>query len=240
MGNFLLTKDFIGEPLDVSTETRQVKVAIASFNNLDRGKEILHPGAATRTIKERGPQGTNEIWFMGDHDYTLSKALNKFSELYTTQDHIVGVATIGKTTFGNDVMEHYQNKAINQHSFGYSEINAPVNAKTGIKDLYEVAIWEGSAVLWGMNPNTPVLKGLTGQQAIDKLDILLKCWTNGKYTDEFFGLIKMQILSIKQYVSDLEIKANATDEHSKHTATSADDDKIKSALQSILNKHNSL
>lgn len=259
MSNFLLTKDFIGEPLDVSTNTRQVKIAIAAFGNIDRGKEILHPGAATRTIKERGPQGTNEIWHLGDHDYTLAKALSKFSELYTTPDHIVGVSTIAKTTFGNDVLEHYKNKAINQHSIGYAEIQAPIDSKTGVKNIKEIALWEGSSVLWGMNPNTPTFgKSLTGAQVIDKLDTLLKCWTNGKYSDEFFSLIKMQILSIKQYVSDLELKAsnytgkkpNDTDDTTEETEnTSVDEDSeedqaenaaVAKALKQILQKHKSL
>lgn len=236
------TKDFIHEPLDIDTPTRRVKIAIAAFDNVDRGKEVLMMGAADRTIRERGPQGTNEIWHMADHDYTLMKALSKFSELGVDNGKLYGVSNIAKTSFGNDILEHYANKAINQHSIGYGTVES-VDLGNGVLGLKQIALWEGSSVLWGMNPDTPTLdygKSIDAKLVIDRLDILLKCWANGKYTDEFFSLIKMQILSIKQYVSDLETKANVTAQEAKHTAINNDEEQLKSALQSILKKHNSL
>lgn len=242
---YLETKDLDGgATLDVDDSSRRVKVAIAGFENLDRDQDIIVNTAANRTIKERGPSGTKEIWHLIDHAYTLRSALGKFNELYVGTsgeelNKLIGVNDIAKTRLGDDIWEHYKNGSINQHSITFTTISAsPAEMKVGdnivkYRRIDEIAVWEGSAVLWGANPATPTLTvGKSVEQitleVTDKLAILEKCMRTGKYSDEFFSLIELQIKSIKQYIADLEIKANQPAVMAIDTVV-VSDDSIKNA-----------
>lgn len=230
-------------PLDVDTASRRVKIAIAGIGNIDRDRELIPENAFNRTIADRGPAGSNEIWHLVDHSWSLKSALSKFSELYVQDNHLVGVSTIAKTTLGNDVLEHYQDNNINQHSIGFSVIKSAPIEKTDAAgnvsryvELQEIALWEGSAVLWGANPNTPTLsvgKGMTATQAISKLTLLEKSLRSGKYTDEFFSLIEGQIRVIKDYILDLEEKANQPAVMATGTVDKVDNTELLKRLNEI-------
>lgn len=198
---------------DIDTATRTVKIAIASFgaNNLDRDGDIILPAAVTKTIKERGPKGTNEIWHLTDHVYLIEHALSKFKELYVEGDYLIGVSSPSKTRMGDDVMELYADGHINQHSIGFSVLNEE-QQKGGTNIIKELALWEGSTVLWGANSNTPtfdVIKSLTKEKAADMLDRTLKSLRDGHYSEQTFSLLQLQLKAIQQYVLDLSNSATA-------------------------------
>jgi phage head maturation protease len=84
-------KDFVikkieSKALDIDTGTKQVKVVLSSMGNVDRDNDVIAPGAFTKTLTERGPDGTNEIWHLIDHRASLQTALGKFKELYVEGD----------------------------------------------------------------------------------------------------------------------------------------------------------
>lgn len=56
------------EITDLDLERRIVMGYAAKFGNIDLHGDMIMPGAFTKTIKERGPEGKNEIWFLHDHD----------------------------------------------------------------------------------------------------------------------------------------------------------------------------
>ena len=198
---------------DVDTPSRTVKIAIASFEeaNLDRDNDIILTTAVTKTIKERGPQGSKEIWHMTDHWYDLEHALSKFSELYVEGQYLVGVSKISKTPLGDTALEHYIDGNINQHSIGFTVINEERRGD-GVNLIKEIALWEGSAVLWGANPNTPTFsaqKSLTKERAQSMLKTVIKSLRNGSFKDDTFSLLELQFKQLQQYITDLEEKATA-------------------------------
>jgi len=67
--------------LDIDTVQKQVKVAIAEMETIDRDNEIFDPKAFNKTLKEQGPQGSNEIWHLLDHSNNSFSALSKFKEV---------------------------------------------------------------------------------------------------------------------------------------------------------------
>lgn len=197
---------------DVDQGSRTVKIAIASFGdkNLDRDGDIILHSAVNKTIKERGPKGTNEIWHLADHWYDLNHALSKFSELYVEGDYLVGVSKISNTPIGNTALELYADGHITQHSIGFSVVSEEEDKGTNI--IKELALWEGSSVLWGANPNTPtfsVQKSLTKEEANSMLERTIKSLRHGGYTDETFSLLELQLKQIQQYISDLEQSTTA-------------------------------
>lgn len=195
---------------DVSENDRRVKVAISQVGSLDLDNDIIESGAYTKTIAERGPKGANLIWHLTDHNASLKHAVGKFSELYMENNYLVGVTNIPNTSWGNDVLEFYKTGHINQHSVGFKTIKSE-EAKEGGRLLKELFLYEGSAVLWGANPNTPTLgKSMTKDELISEheklskeLSLLMKSLKDGRYTDEAFELIEIRAAQINENIKTL-------------------------------------
>lgn len=216
MNTFFQTKTVDNSVLDVNDKGRQVKVAISQVGSKDLDNDIIDSGAYTKTISERGPKGSNLIWHLTDHNPSLKNAVGKFSELFMEGNYLVGVTNIPNTTWGNDVLELYKTGNINQHSIGFRTIKSePVDAgkSTEYNLIKEVLLYEGSAVLWGANPNTPTLsagKNLTIEEKQSELEslqkemtVLSKSLKDGRFTDESFELIEIRFKQVQERISEL-------------------------------------
>jgi phage head maturation protease len=211
MDKQILRKTFDLKALDVDKSTRQVKIAIAELESIDRDKEVFDPLAFDKSIAERGPKGSNEIWHMTDHGSdsmfgtpSLEKALSKFKELGRDGKYISGLSEYKNTWLWREVAwPLYESGDITQHSVGFQVIGEK-EAKGNYSIIKEVALWEGSAVLWGANPNTPtqeVVKSLIKnkkENAADRLAWIIKAMKEGKYSGENESLL---ILELKQLES---------------------------------------
>lgn len=190
---------------DVDTTTRRVKVVISRLGNLDSDNDVMDAGAYTKTIKERGPKGANLTWHLTDHNPSLKSAIGKFKELYIEGSDVIGVTDIPATTLGNDMLELYKTGHINQHSVGFSTVKSEIS-KTGDKEhrvIKEVILYEGSAVLWGANDQTPTLtvgKSLTKEQVeedyfatLKEVNNLAKLFKTGHLSDDTFELLEIRL-----------------------------------------------
>lgn len=202
--------------LDVDTNSRRVKVVISEMGSKDLDNDVIESGAFTKTIMERGPKGANLIWHLTDHYPTMKNAVGKPSEIYVDGSKLVMVTDIPATTWGNDVLELYKTGNINQHSIGFRIIKAePVDAGTPneYRAIKEVLLYEGSAVLWGANPNTPTLsvgKSMTKaeadtmiEQITGNLEKMVKAMKSGNLTDDTFELIEMRIQQENEKIKQL-------------------------------------
>lgn len=196
--------------MDADQSTRTVKVAFAQMGSIDRDNDIINSGAFTKTIKERGHKGSNQIWHLVDHNASLKSALGKPHELYEEGGYLVGITKMIDTPLGNDMLKMYGDGLINQHSIGFSIIKDEMSKKDDIRVIKEVALWEGSAVLWGANPNTPTFEVMKGMGEEEKkvtlnqrLERLFKALKHGSYTDESFGLLEIEIKQIQQQILEM-------------------------------------
>ena len=74
-------------------------------------------------------------------------------------------------------------------------------------------MFEGSAVLWGANPNTPTLtvgKSLTKEEITEQheklskeLNLLIKSLKDGRYTDEAFEFIEIRFAQVNEAIKSL-------------------------------------
>lgn len=206
MKNFYEVKNISDSVKDVSENTRKVKVAISHMGDVDLDRDMIEASAYDKTIRERGPGGANLIWHLTDHNASLKSAVGKFSELYVENSYLVGITDIPKTSWGNDMMEFYLNGHINQHSIGFRTIKSePVGAgKPNEYNLIkEIFLYEGSAVLWGANMNTPTQ---SAGKSVDKIEasvqfeeltkewgLLMKSLRSGRFTDDSFELIEIRV-----------------------------------------------
>jgi len=205
-----ITKDYSAPVLDIDGATRTVKAVWSKMGNIDLDNDIIDFGAFTKTISERGPMGKNMIWSLGDHSANLKNVLGKPSELYVDGDNLIAVTKIVDTSFGIDVSKMYEAGLINQHSIGFSTI-IKEKGENGTRTIKEVKLFEGSAVLWGANPETPTLgvKSLTPVTVVDRLEKLKYALKHGTYTDETFSLLEIEINFIQKQISELSTQAAA-------------------------------
>ena len=189
--------------LDVDSKTRKVKIGISEFETVDYDKDLIDPKAWDRSIAERGPQGSNEIWHLMDHNTTSFSALGKFDELFTSQKHLIGISSYKDSFAWREVAwPLYSSGDFNQHSVGYTTIDS--EQKSGYNLLKELKLYEGSAVLFGANPNTPTLEvqkslGITEKDdIISQLERLTKAIKLDKHEDESHkSLIILEIKRIQ-------------------------------------------
>jgi hypothetical protein len=199
--------------LDVDTTGKKVKIAIAELESKDRDGDIILPTAVDRTIAERGPLGTNEIWHLLDHTSTSFSALSKFIELGREGKYVAGLSPYKDSFAWREVAwPLYESGDFNQHSIGYSVVRE--QKREDYNEIQELSLWEGSAVLWGANPFTPTLVVqkslgiLAKDDLISQLERLMKAVKLGKHEDESHkGLIIIEIKRIQQSILDFQGKS---------------------------------
>ena len=203
-------KDINGEVGDMDMGSRKVKAVWAMCGNVDLDNDVIVPEAFTKTIQERGPQGKNLIWSLVDHKSSMKYALGKPKELYVEGNALVAVTEIIETEMGEDMLKLYEANLINQHSIGFSTIKSEMNNETGVRTIKELMLYEGSAVLWAANPETPTLAMYKGMEAAEvqetlngRLEKLLKAFKHGTFTDETFSLLEIEIKQIQTAISEL-------------------------------------
>lgn len=206
MKSFYDIKTAANSVKDVDTTTRRVKVVISEMMSKDLDNDVIDLGAYDKTLQERGPKGKNLIWHLTDHYPSLKYAVGKPSEILVDGQQLVMITDIPKTQWGNDMMEFYSSGAINQHSIGFRTIKKEPQL-AGTPEEYtlikEILLYEGSAVLWGANPNTPTLsvgKSLNKTELSERYETLKKLKHSGTFTDEIFPILEAQLKETEQQI----------------------------------------
>ena len=231
--------------LDIQPETRTVKACWSRIGNVDLDGDIIVAEAFTKTIKERGPKGKNMIWSLVDHKADMAHTLGKPKELYIEGDMLVAVTDLIETECGEDAIKLYEAGLINQHSIGFSTLKSDVDQKTGIRTITELKLYEGSAVLWGANPETPTL-GFKGEFKETKenlslrLENLIKAFRGGSFTDDTFALMEIQIKQIQAELLTLEIAETITQPEESVEPTTAVEEKSNEEVLKAIKQFNNL
>jgi HK97 family phage prohead protease len=206
------SKDISDGIMDVDTSTRRVKAVWSRMNNIDLDSDIIVPEAFTKTLAERGPAGKNLVWSLVDHQADMNNVIGKPEQLYIDGDMLVAVTPIVGTEKGTDMLKMYEAGLINQHSIGFSTMKSDwQDQNQKVRVIKELKLYEGSAVLWGANPETPTLsvKSQSKEDLNNRLEKLLKAFRNGRFTDETFALMEIQIKKIQADLLELEITQSA-------------------------------
>jgi uncharacterized protein len=196
MKGLLEYKNFSAEIKDLDAERMTVTGYFASFGNMDYDDDIIMPGAATKTIAERGPMGSNEIFFLNQHNY--AQPHGKPMILEAQERGIYFESKIAPTSYGRDAMILYAEGIVVQHSIGFSTIKSDYDQKTGMRMIKEIKLYEGSNVTLGANPETPFMgfKSLTMAEINDQIAKMIKLLKDGSLTDEGFGRLE---IALKQF-----------------------------------------
>jgi HK97 family phage prohead protease len=231
--------------LDIEPESRTVKACWSRIGNVDLDNDIIVAEAFTKTIKERGPKGKNMIWSLVDHKADMAHTLGKPKELYIEGDMLVAVTDLIETECGEDAIKLYEAGLINQHSIGFSTLKSDVNQKTGVRTITELKLYEGSAVLWGANPETPMLGFKseikeTKESLSIRLENLIKAFRGGTFTDDTFALMEIQIKQIQAELLTLEITETITQSEPSIEPTPVVEEKNNEEVLKAIKQFNNL
>ena len=209
--------------LDIDESTKQVKIAIAAVEKIDRDGDVFDAKAFNRTIAAHGPKGSNEVWHLLDHRWGIREgALSKASELYMEGQYLVLVSEYKNSFNWREVAwPLYTGGDITQHSVGFY-----TNTSEDKKDyrlITDVTLMEGSAVLWGAQSDTPtleVVKNFIGniekEMNIDNIGVrfgkIYKGIKDGKYDD--LSLLNLEFKYLERFILESTKGTNtASDEN---------------------------
>ena len=233
-------KIFDIKALDVDKSSGFVRVAFAQMGKIDRDNDVFDNDAFRKSIAERGPQGSNEIWHLADHERKLRASLGKFSNVYTDNNYLIGEnkSRPEMWLWREVAWPLYEKGDITQHSIGFATIRQKAERTYNL--IQEAAVYEGSAVLWGAQPDTPTLdvvksfmEGKT-ESAKDYMAWIVKNLQEGKYSGENESLL---ILELKE-LSNLFLPGETSQVIFEPGETSQSDaDKLKQAINYLSIKH---
>lgn len=143
-------KTFDFEVKQFDYEGRTVEGYAAAFGNVDLGKDIIHPGAFSKTLAERG----NKVRFLWQHD--THEPIGKPVEMREDNAGLFMKAIISDTARGRDALALLRDGAINGLSIGYDAIPGGTDFSKSedgepIRNLRELRLWEVSLVSMPMN-----------------------------------------------------------------------------------------
>ena len=223
MKNYWLTKNTEGEIKDVDFNKRTVSGYFARFNNIDSDGDMIKSGAFLKSIHENG----HRIKHLKNHN--PDKMIGRITDIHEDGTGLHFTSVLSKNSHGTDALIEYQEGLITEHSIGYNIIKA-ANDNDQYQLLEELRLFEGSAVTWGANEETPVtgIKGISDVKDLkDELDSLLKYCHIAGFSDELYSSTEIKIKQIQQAITNLEKDSQKPEVKEDSTTAEADEMKAK-------------
>ena len=181
-----------------------VQLYASSFNNVDQDGDVILPGAFTKSLEERGPNGNNSIVHLYQH--MTGNIVGKPTAIYEDGKGLFVESRLSmNTTDGRNMMGRYMDELITQHSIGFKTIKE--EAVDGVNYIKEVMLFEYSGVTWGANENTPTIGMKTAekkQELTQHIEALQKAIRRGTYTDDFFPILELELERVKALLLSLD------------------------------------
>jgi HK97 family phage prohead protease len=192
-------KSFGGSVKDVDPKGRTVTGYFSTWGFMPTGQalpdsdgDVMDKGAFSNTLKQNGPETTNRIWHLFNHD--TGKPIGKPSVLKEDETGLYFETKFPDTVLANDILKLYQSGSITEHSIGFNIIQS--RNEQNYQLIQEVRLWEGSSVLWGANEITPTT-GIKSEEFTMKTNLLNELMRNGTLSDETFEMIEKLLKDIQ-------------------------------------------
>ena len=114
---------------------------------------------------------------------------------------------------------------VDEHSVGFNTVRK--TEKGNYNELVELKLWEGSTVTWGANEmaGTTAVKSMSKEDAVKKMDNVLKALRNGKYeNEEVFDLLDIYFKQLQQIILD----------NSEQSTTPSNTDTLPDEIDTVL------
>lgn len=205
-------KGLISKADQIEVKGMTVSGYFAQFNTKDHDEDIILPGAFTKSISDRGPDGSNQIMHLLQHDSW--RPLGKPSVLKEDTFGLYFETNMPDTTYGTDALKLYAAGVYNEHSIGFQTLQSEIvnngEGKFESRKLIELKLWEGSTVTWGANENTPFtgFKGLGKSDKLsylsERMEKLQKALTDNKFIPDTITQIQYEVQVITNIIKSLD------------------------------------
>jgi len=209
MNGILEFKSYTAEIKDIDFEKSKVTGFWASYGNKDYDRDVILEGAAKKTIQERGPLGSNEIFFLNQHNWA-----QPMGKPYILEDQKRGIyfeSDVTKASYGKDALILYSEGLVKEHSIGFATMKEAWVKPNGewddmtYREISEIKLYEGSAVTLGANPNTPFtgFKSKSLKENEETISKIVKLLRNGTLTDETFLQLEIALKQLQKEAFEL-------------------------------------
>ncbi len=226
-------KDVKYTNLDIKSDELEVKVSkdstivegyLASFNNVDSDKDMFVKGAFSKSLFEHGveSESNRKIAHLAYHDVT--RPIGKFLELREDDRGLYFKSELGSHTDGKDFLAMYKAGIIREHSVGFNYLRDKMFQKVDDNGnqytlLTEVKLWEGSAVIFGANSETPNLTEIKSQEDLnnhldklnERMESFIKAIKDGNITERYNDLFEIELQQLKSSYNTLIRKESFED-----------------------------
>jgi len=197
---------------DVDVKKGIVTGYFSSFDNMDSDGDVIRKGAFTKTINEN----FNRVRHLLDHDAT--KSVGKIMSLEEHGKGLYYESKAGRHTLGKDFLLMVEDGLITEHSIGFVTIKQ--KSMGNYNEISEVKLYEGSSLQgWGANEMTPITGIKSFEDTNLLMDNILNAIKNGKYTDETFAKLELQLLQLHKQLQILKEASVETQEPSEDKST---------------------
>jgi uncharacterized protein len=137
------SKNLIVREFKADVDTRIITGYAAAFHNVDRAKEVIEPGAFSKTIND----GMHRVKTFYNHTIPIGKPISAVQDAYG----LLTESRISKTAKGDEVLELIRDGVIGEMSIMYDVIQADVNKASGVRHLRELKLYEFGPVDFACN-----------------------------------------------------------------------------------------
>ena len=184
----------------------------ASFGTMDSDRDIIMPGAFSKTIKEQGPKSTQpRIKHLLNHN--TSQPIGNPMSLVEDSKGLLYESKIGTNSVAVDFLKMVDSGLITEHSIGYSTIkktvtNPDADWREQTTQLHELKLYEFSSLTaWGANQYTPLIGVKSLQSVEDRIERLIKAIDKGTFTDTTFLFLNDELLFLQKAFKDITTQA---------------------------------
>jgi len=158
----------------VNIENRTFMGYASTFGNVDEVGDVIERGAFKKSIKERGPKGSNQIKVLWQHNEPLGIPL----EMYEDEKGLYVEGKVSKTRLGDEALELMKDGVVDKMSIGFSIPKGKMlwDDQTGTRKIKEVKLFEFSPVTFPANEQASItgMKSLEGKLALLQDGVELK------------------------------------------------------------------
>ena len=192
---------------DINEAARTVVFAYSKYMVYDSDKDRVFAGAFDKTTRENGPDGTNRIKHVYNHNRTTLVPIGKPLRMWSDTDYAYTESKMADNQLADDVFKGYMEGTLTEHSFWGKSLNPSKNEMGGY-DHKEIKLYEVSTVLWGANEDAKLLSLIKGDQGAEsaineRLKDLQKFVRNSSASDDFLETIHVEIEKLQDLFSSL-------------------------------------
>jgi HK97 family phage prohead protease len=151
---------------DVNLANRTFMGYASTFGNVDEVGDIIEQGAFKKSIKERGPSGSNQIKVLWQHAEPLGIPV----KMHEDENGLYVEGKVSKTRLGDEALELMKDGVVDKMSIGFSIPKGKMHYDdmTGVRRIKEVKLFEFSPVTFPANEQASItgMKSLEGKLAL--------------------------------------------------------------------------